>query len=41
VDNNRVENAVRPIVLGRKGWLFAETVNGAIASAHVDSIIET
>ncbi len=41
MDNNRVENAIRPFVLGRKGWLFADTVHGAIASANLYSIVET
>jgi transposase len=41
LDNNRVENAIRPFVLGRKGWLFADTVHGAIASANLYSIVET
>ncbi len=41
LDNNRVENAIRPFVLGRKGWLFSDTVRGAIASANLFSIVET
>jgi transposase len=39
--NNRCENAIRPFVLGRKGWLFSDTVKGAIASANLYSIVET
>ena len=39
--NNRVENAVRPFALGRKNWLFCNTVKGAASSAVVYSIIET
>lgn len=39
--NNRCENAIRPFVIGRKGWLFADTVKGATASAHLYSLIET
>jgi transposase len=39
--NNRVENAIRPFALGRKGWLFADTVKGAAASANLFSLIET
>ncbi len=27
--NNRCENAIRPFVVGRKGWLFSDTVKGA------------
>jgi transposase len=41
IDNNRCENAIRPFVVGRKGWLFADTVGGATASANLYSIIET
>jgi transposase len=36
-----VENAIRPFVVGRKGWLFADTVHGAEASANLYSLIET
>ena len=39
--NNRCENAIRPFVLGRKGWLFADTVKGAVASANLYSLVET
>jgi hypothetical protein len=41
LDNNRCENAIRPFVVGRKGWLFAHTVKGAIASANLYSLVET
>lgn len=41
IDNNLCENAIRPFVVGRKGWLFADTVGGATASANLYSIIET
>jgi transposase len=26
IDNNIVENALRPFVMGRKAWLFSDTV---------------
>jgi transposase len=39
--NNRVENAIRPFVIGRKGWLFSDTVKGAVASATLYSLVET
>lgn len=39
--NNRCENAIRPFVIGRKGWLFSDTVKGAVASANLYSLIET
>ncbi len=41
LDNNRCENAIRPFVIGRKGWLFSDTVKGALASANLYSLVET
>ena len=41
LDNNRAENAIRPFVIGRKNWLFCDTVQGAEASAALYSLIET
>jgi len=41
ISNNPCENAIRPFVLGRKGWLFAATVAGAHASANLYSLVET
>lgn len=41
IDNNLVENGIRPFVLGRKNWLFSGSPNGAEASAFWYSIIET
>lgn len=41
IDNNRVENAIRPFALGRKNWLFSQSVDGAEASAALYSLIET
>lgn len=41
LDNNLVENAIRPFVVGRKNWLFSDTVKGARASALIYSLIET
>jgi transposase len=40
-DNNMVENAIRPFVVGRKNWLFAGSPDGARASATFFSLIET
>jgi len=40
-DTNRVENAIRPFVVGRKNWLFSGSPRGAYASAGLYSIIET
>jgi transposase len=41
VDNNLCENAIRPFVVGRRNWLFSDTVGGANASANLYSLIET
>ena len=41
IDTNPVENAIRPFSLGRRNWLFADTVPGANANARLDSLIET
>ena len=41
IDNNRCENAIRPFVVGRKGWLFSDTPAGAHASAVVYSLVQT
>jgi len=41
ISNNQVENAIRPLVVGRKNWLFSDTPQGAEASAIIYSLIET
>ena len=41
IDNNGVENTIRPFAIGRKNWLFSDTQNGANASANLYSLIET
>ena len=41
IDNNLIENAIRPFVLGRKNWLFSGNPRGAKASATLYSLIET
>ncbi len=40
-DNNTAENAIRPVALGRKNWLFAGVPKGADASAMLFSLVET
>lgn len=40
-DNNVAENAIRPVALGRKNWLFAGAPKGADASAMLFSLVET
>ena len=41
IDNNLVENAIRPFVLGRKNWLFSGSPDGAFASAFWYSLLQT
>ncbi len=41
IDNNLVENAVRQFVVGRKNYLFCDSVTGANAIANLYSLIET
>ena len=41
ISNNQVENAIRPIVVGRKNWLFCDTQAGANASVVIFTMLET
>ena len=41
LSTNAVERAIRPFVIGRKAWLFADTPSGATASARLYSLVET
>lgn len=41
IDNNVQENAIRPFCVGRRNWLFADTVEGANASANLYSLLQT
>jgi len=41
LSNNRAERSIKPFVMGRKNWLFANTPAGAQASAVIYSLIET
>ena len=41
IDNNRIENAIRPIALGRKNWLFAGSHEGAKRLAIIYSLVGT
>ncbi len=41
ISNNFAENAIRPFVVGRKNWLFSDTVKGAESSAIVYTLVET
>ncbi len=40
-NNNRSERAIKPFVIGRKGWLFSDSVAGAHAAATLFSLVET
>jgi transposase len=41
IDNNLLENAIRPVALGRKNWLFAGSHEGAKRSALIYSFVGT
>jgi hypothetical protein len=41
VDNNWVENQMRPIALGRKNWLFAGSLRAGERAAAVMSLIQS
>ncbi|MCG8402554.1 MAG: IS66 family transposase [Firmicutes bacterium] len=41
IDNSATERAIKPFAVGRKNFLFANTPNGAAASAIIYSIVET
>ena len=41
IDNNFAERLIKPIVIGRKNWLFAGSDKGAANAAIIYSLIET
>lgn len=41
IDNNFTENRIRPFAIGRKNWLFSDSVAGAKASAMIYSILQS
>lgn len=41
MDNNAAERAIRPLVLGRKNWLFAGSDAGGTRAAAIASLLET
>jgi transposase len=41
ISNNPCENSIRPFCVGRRGWLFSDTVDGANASANLYSLVES
>lgn len=41
IDNNRSENAIRPIAIGRKNWLFAGSESAGKRAAAIMSLLAT
>ena len=41
IDNNAIENAIRPIALGRKNWLFAGSEQAGRRAAAIMSLVAT
>ncbi|MGL5389109.1 MAG: IS66 family transposase [Serratia sp. (in: enterobacteria)] len=41
IDNNRTENAIRPVAVGRKNWLFAGSLRAGQRMAAILSLLET
>lgn len=41
IDNNLIENQIRPVALGRKNYLFAGSPNGARRGGMIYSLLST
>ena len=41
IDNNHIENRIRPIALGRNNWLFAGSLRAGERAANVMSLIQS
>jgi len=41
IDNNPVENAIRPIAIGKKNWLFAGSERAGKRAAAIQSLLGT
>ncbi len=41
IDNNPIENAIRPVALGRKNWLFAGSATAGQRAAAIMSLLAT
>jgi transposase len=41
IDNNPVENAIRPIAIGKKNWLFAGSERAGFRAAAIQSLFAT
>jgi len=40
LSNNLSENAIRPVTVGRKDWLFSDTAEGATANSLFLTLVE-
>ncbi len=41
IDNNPMENAIRPIAIGKKNWLFADSERAGMRAAAIQSLFAT
>ena len=41
IDNNHVENRIRPVALGRSNWLFAGSLRAGQQAANIMSLIQS
>ena len=41
MDNNRIENQIRPWAIGRKSWLFSGSLAAGERAADIMSLIQT
>ena len=41
IDNNPVENSIRPIAIGKKNWLFAGSARAGKRAAAIQSLLGT
>jgi transposase len=41
IDNNRVGNAIRPIAVGKKNWLFAGSARAGVRAAAIQTLLGT
>ena len=41
IDNNPIENAIRPIAIGKKNWLFAGSERAGKRAAAIQSLLGT
>jgi len=41
IDNNPIENSIRPIAIGKKNWLFAGSERAGVRAAAIQSLIAT